>query len=455
MSGSSGSSSGRGEEEEEAEDVGGVGFDAEGAEASIDAAAGVGAADAAVGVEEVFAVVVGGLLEPGLEDREAVADPGEVVDRLVGADVVARCGAGERAGSLLGEPGRGGGGGAVGGALEGEQGEVFGEEGAIFAGDGAGDQVEAEAEEEERGAGGDGVGVEGGAAAGGIGEVGSIGGGEQGIEGALEDVGGEAFDEGVGAGEQAGAAGRGLEGDAEDGLLVGAHGVAEGAWGVVEEDGGGGGRGAGGLDLRAVGGEGLGDEGLDVAVIADREAGLGEHVGELFDLDEVLGEDGARLTLAVGGGVPRAIELATLGSGEFEGGLAVGGGVVAEEQALEDRLGDGVCVHRDRYGDAELVVDGAVLAEEDLEDDAVDGVVLAVEGDGADCGARLAVTIDAALALLVAGGVPGEVVVEDGVEGVLEVDALGEAVGADEDAAIGLGEASDAIFSLFRGGARR
>jgi hypothetical protein len=96
-------------------------------------------------------------------------------------------------------------------------------------------------------------------------------------------------------------------------------------------------------------------------------------------------------------------------------------------------------------------VDGAVLAEEDLEDDAVDGVVLAVEGDGADCGARLAVTIDAALALLVAGGVPGEVVVEDGVEGVLEVDALGEAVGADEDAAIGLGEASDAIFSLFRG----
>jgi hypothetical protein len=157
------------------------------------------------------------------------------------------------------------------------------------------------------------------------------------------------------------------------------------------------------------------------------------------------------LTLAVGGGVPRAIELATLGSGEFEGGLAVGGGVVAEEQALEDRLGDGVCVHRDRYGDAELVVDGAVLAEEDLEDDAVDGVVLAVEGDGADCGARLAVTIDAALALLVAGGVPGEVVVEDGVEGVLEVDALGEAVGADEDAAIGLGEASDAIFSLFRG----
>ena len=40
----------------------------------------------------------------------------------------------------------------------------------------------------------------------------------------------------------------------------------------------------------------------------------------------------------------------------------------------------------------------------------------------------LAVAVDPALALLVAGGVPGEVVVEDGVEVLLEVDPLGEAV---------------------------
>ena len=69
----------------------------------------------------------------------------------------------------------------------------------------------------------------------------------------------------------------------------------------------------------------------------------------------------------------------------------------------------------------------------------------------------LAEAVDAAFALLVPGGVPGEVVVDDGVEVVLEVDALGQAVGGDQDAAgavflLGcLGEPLDAVEPLGRG----
>jgi hypothetical protein len=63
--------------------------------------------------------------------------------------------------------------------------------------------------------------------------------------------------------------------------------------------------------------------------------------------------------------------------------------------------------------------------------------LLAPYQDGAHHQGGLAVAVDAALALLVAGGVPREVVVDDGVEVLLEVDAFGEAVGGDEHAALG------------------
>ena len=76
--------------------------------------------------------------------------------------------------------------------------------------------------------------------------------------------------------------------------------------------------------------------------------------------------------------------------------------------------------------------DRLVLAEQHVEHDAVDPVVRAVEGDGAHGVGALAEAVDAALALLVAGRVPGQVVVDDGVEAVLEVDALGQAVGGDQ-----------------------
>ena len=76
------------------------------------------------------------------------------------------------------------------------------------------------------------------------------------------------------------------------------------------------------------------------------------------------------------------------------------------------------------------------LRSRTLEDDLVDLVVGAVEEDGLDLVARLAEAVDAALALLEAVRVPGQVVVDDRVEVLLEVDALGQAVGRDQDAPV-------------------
>ena len=88
----------------------------------------------------------------------------------------------------------------------------------------------------------------------------------------------------------------------------------------------------------------------------------------------------------------------------------------AQQQPFGQGVDDGLPVAGDGNGDAGGLGDGAVLADQDVEHDAVDAVVLAVEGDRADDVAALPEPVDAALALLVAGGVPGEVVVHDGRE---------------------------------------
>src|SRR5690606_12268917 len=104
----------------------------------------------------------------------------------------------------------------------------------------------------------------------------------------------------------------------------------------------------------------------------------------------------------------------------------------AHEDALEQRREDLVALWGDGDADAEVLADALVLAEQDVEDDAVDAVVLPVDHEGPDDVARLAEAVDAAFALLVPGGVPRQVVVDDRLEVLLEVDALGEAVGGDE-----------------------
>ncbi len=62
----------------------------------------------------------------------------------------------------------------------------------------------------------------------------------------------------------------------------------------------------------------------------------------------------------------------------------------------------------------------------------------------------MAKAVDTAFALLVAGGIPGRVVLNDGVRELLEVDAFGEAIGGDQDALGGFAQLGDAGFAFFR-----
>jgi hypothetical protein len=102
---------------------------------------------------------------------------------------------------------------------------------------------------------------------------------------------------------------------------------------------------------------------------------------------------------------------------------------LAQDEALHDRAADQLGVAGDGHGDAGLLLDRGVLAQQHLEHDAVDGVVAPVERQRPDRLARLPVAIDPALALLVARRVPGEVVVHDRAHVILQVDALGQTVG--------------------------
>ena len=90
-----------------------------------------------------------------------------------------------------------------------------------------------------------------------------------------------------------------------------------------------------------------------------------------------------------------------------------------------------------------VAADGAVLANQHLQNQGVDLVVRAVDGQHLHFGADLTVAVHAALALIQAGGVPRQVVVDHGAEVVLQVDALGQAVGGHQHAALGLGQFRD------------
>ena len=171
----------------------------------------------------------------------------------------------------------------------------------------------------------------------------------------------------------------------------------------------------------------------------------------------LLGEARTAHLLAVAGVLPLGMNRLHLDVelvDEVEGELAhVPARAFAEQRAREQRLGDLLAGARHRDGDPQRAPDALVLADQDVEDDAVDGVVRAVPGDHPHLGLLLPEAIHPALALLVAGGVPGEVVVQDGIEVLLEVDAFGETVGAHEHepAAPGpriSGQPGDALLAL-------
>jgi len=104
-----------------------------------------------------------------------------------------------------------------------------------------------------------------------------------------------------------------------------------------------------------------------------------------------------------------------------------------QQNVVDDGFHDLFGIDRYRDSDAEALADRCRLANQYVEDDLIDLVVGAVQQHRADFSLRLAETIDAPLPLLEPVGVPRQVIMDDGVEMLLQVDALGEAVGRNED----------------------
>ena len=125
-----------------------------------------------------------------------------------------------------------------------------------------------------------------------------------------------------------------------------------------------------------------------------------------------------------------------------------------QQHGLHDRVDDLVVVRGKRHGDAELLPDLLGLAEDDAQHRAVDGIVLAVKHQCANSRRGLSEPVRTALALFVASGIPGEVVMDHRVEVALKVDALGQAIGCDEhgrDLPVEIREALHALFALVGG----
>src|SRR5512137_2539878 len=162
---------------------------------------------------------------------------------------------------------------------------------------------------------------------------------------------------------------------------------------------------------------------------------------DFIKLDGLLGEHClAGAFLPIGHGFPLVVELLFLRAEIFvesrQNGVGLFASLATQQQTLEHGFDDLLAVHGHRHGDAKGVADGLVLAEQDIKDDAVNLIVRAVIGQDADFlfFIGLAEAVHAAVALLVTGRVPRQIVVNDGVELFLEVDAFAQAVGADENA---------------------
>ncbi len=188
-------------------------------------------------------------------------------------------------------------------------------------------------------------------------------------------------------------------------------------------------------------------EAVDIAGTAQHRYGFAPFGKHVVRGQTALGEDRARHPVA--GRAPCVVHFG-LGLGEFEGHL-VGPGMSAavKQDGLHDGVDHLVVIRGQGYGDAEFLADLFGLAKDHAEDSAVDGIVLAVDHERANGAGSLAETVGSALTLFVAGRIPGEVVVDHGVEVVLEVDTFGQAVGGNQDGPNLLVEFAERLDPLF------
>ena len=119
-----------------------------------------------------------------------------------------------------------------------------------------------------------------------------------------------------------------------------------------------------------------------------------------------------------------------------------------EEDIFEDGFHKFLGPGRDRHGNPKRTADGLVFSEQDPKDDTVHAGILAVIRDHPNFFARLPIAVNAAFPLFMTSGVPRQIVMEDGIEVILQVDAFAEAVGRHQYALRKFGQCADAVLAL-------
>ena len=194
-------------------------------------------------------------------------------------------------------------------------------------------------------------------------------------------------------------------------------------------------------------------EGCKVALSAQGVAGGLELFCDLIHADALLGEHRAGGLLAGSQILPLQVELILdrlempLETGQLRLEKA---GIFSQQQALEERLDDLLAVAGHGHRDAQRIANRFMFAQQHIQHDAIDLVVDAIIGDNFDALAWLAIAVDPALALFMPGRVPGQVILRDSVKGMLQVDALAEAIGADQQTPGAPGQISHAALALGR-----
>ncbi|MDT4830408.1 hypothetical protein FQZ97_638710 [compost metagenome] len=173
----------------------------------------------------------------------------------------------------------------------------------------------------------------------------------------------------------------------------------------------------------------------------------------LVGLDAALGKDGAVGFGFLQGVLPLGLQWRQqlLGFTEIETGLrrCHAAAAAPHERGLDQGLVDAGFVLREGHQHAQFLLDGFALAQDDVEHKTIDRVVLPVEHGATDFVGLLAKTVNAAFALLMACRVPGQIVMDDGGEQMLQVDAFGKTVGGDQDALLGILQVFHALPAFF------
>ena len=171
--------------------------------------------------------------------------------------------------------------------------------------------------------------------------------------------------------------------------------------------------------------------------VAQHGIGGFQLLTDLVRLQGALGESGTVDALPFGVPLPAGVEGGHLRGFEAEIKLKLirAGLAAAQEQGVEHCFRHAFALLRHRNVRPQGAMDFPCLVEQHIEHDAIDRAVRAEIANGLDQWDGLSVAVHPALALLEAVWIPGQVLVEGGREGVLQVDPLAQAVGGDEHAA--------------------